>query len=550
MRAYIVEWLVPRVGPDAAAILAPTWFTFTGLAGLVTCALAIRAARRQGDDVALVVRALLAAYVAAVLGGILIPMAADTLMHALRGGGLRVRWAGMVSYCGFLSALAATALVLRGRGTMTLARFGDLMAAPLGAAVVIARTGCFTAGCDYGQVSAVPWALRFPAGSPAWSAHVDAGLVAATRDASLPVHPTQLYEAFLGVVIIGVARSLSKTEWARRRHGRVFLAIALTYGAGRLVIEMFRGDVSRGLVGAMSTGQIFSLLLLVAAVAALWYVRRAPAAALAAALAMCVTLPPGAARADGAERSYEVGALVGTSLPLNRRSNQVPQLSGGALTGNVELRPGIAVGVDLDSVANSVATHVSLGAFAGFRRQVHPRLDVGVRGGLGFTYVDFQDESFLDVATMFVRVGATAEWSLSERWKVLVRPMSFDVVNSAELGGPIVAYQFHAGVTYRFGGSRAPAPSSPRPAAPAASPPAESLPAESPPAEPPTPGTSSGPGASPAPGAPLEPMEPPEYAAPPDEPGAASEPDEPAEPGKPAKPEATAEPDEPRSSLP
>lgn len=523
MRIYIVEWLAPRVGPEAAALLAPTWFTFAGLAGLVASALVIRAARRQGEDVATVTRAVLAAYVAAILGGILIPMVADTLMYALRGGGLRVRWAGMVSYCGFLSALAVAALVLRRQGAMSLARFGDLMAAPLGAAIVVARTGCFTAGCDYGQVSAVPWALRFPAGSPAWAAHVDAGLVAATRDASLPVHPTQLYEAFLGLLIFGIASGLSGTTWARRRDGRVFLAIALTYGAGRLVIEMFRGDVSRGLVGAMSTGQIFSLALLLAALAALWRVRRAPAAALAAVLAVCVMLPPRAAHADGAERSYEVGVLLGTSLPLNRRSNQVPQLSGGGLTASVELAPGIEAGIDLDSVANSVATHVSLGLFAGFHREVRPRLELGVRGGLGGTYVDFQDESFRDVGTMFIRVGASAEWSLSDRWKVLVRPLSIDVNNSAALGGPIVAYQLHAGVAYRFGGS---APASPaQPAEPDESPEPEAAPGAD---------TAPGPDAAPEPGsgespgvdAPLAPMEPPEYAEPPGEPEAPAEPED------------------------
>ncbi len=475
MRHHIVAWLTPWIGQDAAGILAPTWFTMAGLAGLVVSVMVVRAARRNGDDVSVAARAILIAYVAAILGGMVIPLVADMLMHLLRGGGLRVRWAGMVSYCGFLAGLAAAALVLR-RSSLSLARFGDLAAAPLGLGIAVTRLGCFLAGCDYGQVSAVPWALRFPSGSPAWSAHVHAGLVPATRDASLPVHPTQLYEAFLGVLIFALACGLARVPWARRSHGRVFWSVAAVYGAGRLLIEMLRGDVSRGLVGVLSTGQIFALLLAAVAVVALWRVRRAPAAALAAVLVVSVTMPVAPAHADTEEaaaapaprKQAEVGLLLGTSLPLNRRSGQVPQLSGGSLTGSLEISPGIDVGLDLDSMASNVATHISLAAFAGTHRAVTPKLTLGVRGGFGGTLVDFADQSFVDVLAVDVCVEATAAWALSDRWQVLVRPLSIDFINAAALGGPIVTYQFHAGVSYRFGvGRRASASAPAQPAAPA-----------------------------------------------------------------------------------
>lgn len=492
MRQYVVAWLTPWIGRDAAAILAPTWFTMAGLAGLVVSVMIVRAARRGGDDVAAAVRATLIAYVAALLGGMAIPLVADMLAHLVRGGGLRVRWAGMVSYCGFLAGLTAAALVLR-QSSLSLARFGDLAAAPLGVGIAITRLGCFVAGCDYGQVSAVPWALRFPSGSPAWSAHVHAGLMPATRDASLPVHPTQLYEAALGLLIFAIACGLARVAWARRQHGRVFWSVAAVYGAGRLLIEMVRGDVSRGLVGALSSAQIFALLLAAVAMAVLWRMRRAPAAALAAALLVSVLRPvparaddQGAAAAPAPRKQVEVGLLLGTALPLNRRAGQVPQLGGGSLSGSLEISPGIDVGLDLDSMANNVATHVSLAAFAGVHRAVTPKLTLGVRGGFGGTLVDFTEESFVDVLATDVRVEATAAWALSDQWQVLVRPLSIDLVNAAALGGPIVTYQFRVGVSYRFGvGSRAPAPA-PAPAAPAApAQPATPAPApETPPAAP------------------------------------------------------------------
>jgi phosphatidylglycerol:prolipoprotein diacylglycerol transferase len=188
MRPHLVHLLEAVLPATWAQLLAPTWFTFAGLAGVVALALVLRGARRRGLDVGAVATAMLAGYLAAVIAGITVPLAIDVAGQIAAGGPLRVRWAGMTSFWGYLGALGAVVIVLR-RSRVSLAAFGDLVAAPLGAALVLARTGCFVAGCDYGVVTSAPWALRFPAGSPAWRDHVRAGLVAPERAASLPVHP-------------------------------------------------------------------------------------------------------------------------------------------------------------------------------------------------------------------------------------------------------------------------------------------------------------------------------------------------------------------------
>lgn len=468
MRRHVVDWLASFLGRDAAVLAAPTWFTFAGLAGLVVGVMVVRAVRRQGEDVALAARVVLVAYLAAILGGITIPMVADALWHWLQSGAVRVRWAGMVSYCGFAAGLTAAYLLLRRSRTLSPARFGDLAAAPLGLGIATTRLGCFSAGCDYGQVSAVPWALRFPSGSPAWTAHVDAGLVPAARHASLPVHPTQLYEVLLGVLIFVIARSLAQLPWAQRRDGRVFWAVAAVYGAGRATIEMFRGDVSRGLLGDVSSGQIFALLLIACSLAMLSRVQRARPAALAAALVLLVALPAPRAHADdlapAPHRHASVGVLLGTAVPINRRSGQIPQLSGGSLSASMSLGPALDVGVDLDSLANDLATHVSFGVFAGSLRPIRRNLRVGVRGGIGGTLVGFAEPSFRDVLALNVRVDAQAEWLISDRWRVLVRPVSLDYLGSSDLGGPILTYQFRVGVAFHFdigGDAVPPAPAQP-----------------------------------------------------------------------------------------
>src|SRR6185295_13037101 len=115
--------------------------------------------------------------------------------------------------------------------------------------------------CDYGKVSAVGWAVRFPAGSPAWRDHVQAGWIPPGATQSLAVHPTELYEALLGLIIVGVALVFARRH---RRDGHLFLLAAATYAIGRIAIEALRGDAGRGIHAGLSSGQIFSLLVLVA----------------------------------------------------------------------------------------------------------------------------------------------------------------------------------------------------------------------------------------------------------------------------------------------
>jgi len=115
MRAHVIDYLSQWMSHDTAAMFAPTWFTFAALAGIVASALVIRDARRAGDHVPSVITALIIAYVAAVSCGILIPLLYDLVRQLVAGHGLRLRWAGMVSYCGFLGAVVAVFAVTRRR---------------------------------------------------------------------------------------------------------------------------------------------------------------------------------------------------------------------------------------------------------------------------------------------------------------------------------------------------------------------------------------------------------------------------------------------------
>src|ERR1043166_8268844 len=268
MRPIVGHWLDAFLPGGFAAALAPTWFTCVGLAGVATLLVMRAIARRHRIEPGAIAGIVLWCYVAAVTAGIVVPAAIDAAEQVLTTGHAHLRWAGMTSFWGYLAGGCAVAVVCRAH-SVPLRRFADLTAAPLGLALMLARPGCFLAGCDYGKVSSLPWAMRFPAYSPAWHDHVSAGLVPAERAESLPVHPTQLYEAALGLAIAIVALLVSRSRWARRSDGRVFLLAAAMYAIGRLTVEDLRGDTGRGIYLGLSSGQIFSWLLLVAIAAGL-----------------------------------------------------------------------------------------------------------------------------------------------------------------------------------------------------------------------------------------------------------------------------------------
>jgi len=135
-------------------------------------------------------------------------------------------------------------------------------AIPLGHA--FGRIGCFSAGCCWGKICHLPWAVSFPAvygpkGQPmsfVYEDHLRQGLIPPGARRSLPVHPVQLYEAAALAAIFVFLVWL----WRRRRfEGQIFLAYLFAYAAARFLLEFFRGDASRGVLLGVSASQYISV---------------------------------------------------------------------------------------------------------------------------------------------------------------------------------------------------------------------------------------------------------------------------------------------------
>jgi prolipoprotein diacylglyceryl transferase len=192
---------------------------------------------------------------------------------------------GLVAYGGMIGGFLATWYLCR-RRKIPLLRWADVAAPSVVLGTAITRMGCLLFGCDFGARSDLPWAIRFPGpnamapqGSPAWQHHVHSFGLEKGASWSYPVHPTQIYEALVGLLLFAVMMVLRRY---RRFSGQVFLVWVLGYGIFRPLIEIVRDDDQRGNVGPLSTSQfigIVSVVLGLVLLVQLWRsYRRDPAA--------------------------------------------------------------------------------------------------------------------------------------------------------------------------------------------------------------------------------------------------------------------------------
>src|SRR5205823_8254718 len=95
---------------------------------------------------------------------------------------------------------------------------------------------------------------------------VAAGLIPRDRLWSLPVHPTQLYSAIDGLVLLFL---LSAYYPLRRRDGEVMALLMVTYPVTRFLVEYLRND-ERVFFAGLTISQNLSVLVLFAGLL-FWY---------------------------------------------------------------------------------------------------------------------------------------------------------------------------------------------------------------------------------------------------------------------------------------
>ena len=162
--------------------------------------------------------------------------------HWLCGG----MWGGLLAYL----AVAVPAILLLSRNWRAAL---DLVALTIPIPWIAAKVGCFFNGCCHGRPCSLPWAVTFPE-------------AARTAPAGVPIHPTQLYEVGLMLILLLVFAALKSPRW----QGTKLLWFLLLYGFGRAATDIFRGDTEQYLVpGLLSLTQLICFSVAVAALAAL-----------------------------------------------------------------------------------------------------------------------------------------------------------------------------------------------------------------------------------------------------------------------------------------
>lgn len=151
--------------------------------------------------------------------------------------------AGLVFFGGLMGGMLAVTLLLR-RKKMKWLPMADVLAPYLILGYAVGRVGCFLVGDDYGMPSDLPWAMAFPNGLP---------------PTTVAVHPTQLYEIALGLIIFGF---LFRFRLKAKFTGQVFALYLLLVGTERFLIEFIRTNrqYAFGFTGAQYIGAILVVI--------------------------------------------------------------------------------------------------------------------------------------------------------------------------------------------------------------------------------------------------------------------------------------------------
>jgi phosphatidylglycerol:prolipoprotein diacylglycerol transferase len=244
-----------RIGPFAVH----TYGVFVAMAFLSAIALALREARREGEDANKILDLCFYILVAAILGSRVLYVLVNwsTFRHDLLEI-VRIWHGGLVFYGGFIGAVITALWYIRRKG-LPLLKTLDIMAPSIAFGQFVGRIGCFFAGCCYGKTCDLPWAVTFT--------HPES-----LAPKGVPLHPTQLYSSlnslFIFLVLVGLRR-------IKRFDGQIFWVYVLLYAVMRSILEHFRGD-ERGMFieGMLSTSQLIGLIMAVMAIAMMIILRR------------------------------------------------------------------------------------------------------------------------------------------------------------------------------------------------------------------------------------------------------------------------------------
>jgi phosphatidylglycerol---prolipoprotein diacylglyceryl transferase len=152
---------------------------------------------------------------------------------------------GFVCY-GSVLFIIAYAVFYSKKNKISSLGFLDVIAIACSIPIALGRVGCFFGGCCYGKPTTHFLGMVFPS------------------TASVAVHPTQLYEASMMLLIIAASLLMKKYKTVA---GQVFFVNIGLYAVGRFCLEFLRGDFRGTLFnGFISHAQTIAICLFIISV--------------------------------------------------------------------------------------------------------------------------------------------------------------------------------------------------------------------------------------------------------------------------------------------
>lgn len=103
----------------------------------------------------------------------------------------------------------------------------DIVIPSLALGIFITRIGCFLNGCCFGKETTLPWGVTF----------TNPHCAVAYELLNKPIHPTQLYSSFYGLVIFV---ALLLVEKHKKFDGFLFFLFLILYGLSRFLVDFVR----------------------------------------------------------------------------------------------------------------------------------------------------------------------------------------------------------------------------------------------------------------------------------------------------------------------
>lgn len=215
--------------------------------------------KRLGRDPDIAADILLGALIGGIVGAKIYYVLLNWDRTAIDPFGMIFARSGLVWYGGFIGGAIGVLYMIR-RRKLPIPVGMDVAAPALALSYAIGRVGCFLVGDDYGRPTDSPVGIAFPNGLPPTTAgnlrryfgvDIPEGVPA---DQVLAVHPTQLYEVGMSLLIFFILMKLRGS----RPPGWLFGVWLVFAGLERFIVEFFRAKDDR-FFGVLTLAQIISI---------------------------------------------------------------------------------------------------------------------------------------------------------------------------------------------------------------------------------------------------------------------------------------------------